>query len=132
MPVSFPRETLTKLYHIVSDLRSNLGLALDALHLETATGSLQRLDAILEQSANSKDLENQNCLTPLTFHEKQSDLLRRPLAGSGKWLLEDQRFLAWVNGDNRVLWCPGLRTYGCTYSITELTEAAGAGKTVLT
>lgn len=119
----FRETTLAKMHDIVSDLRSNLSLALDALQVETMTSSLQKLellsgkvDAIDERAAKTKASELLEWLTPLTFQEKQSDVLCKRQAGSGQWLLRNQDFLAWVNGDTRILWCTGMRMYKGTSS----------------
>lgn len=89
------------MYDIVSDLRSNLSLALDALHVETITSSLQKLeltsgkvDAVNERAAKREASELLEWLTPLTFREKQSDVLCKRQAGSGQWLLGNHDFLA--------------------------------------
>ena len=123
----FREKTLAKMHNTVSDLRSNLSLALDALHFETITTSLQKLElmsgkvnATNERAAKREASELLEWLTPLTFQEKQSDVLCKRHAGSGQWLLGNNDFLAWVNGDTRVLWCTGMRTYKGTSSNSQL------------
>ncbi|KFZ02007.1 hypothetical protein V500_00505, partial [Pseudogymnoascus sp. VKM F-4518 (FW-2643)] len=56
-------------------------------------------------------------LTPIDFATQQSDFISRREAGTGEWLLESAKFLAWVNTGQQVLFCPGI---------------PGAGKTILT
>jgi hypothetical protein len=48
-------------------------------------------------------------LSPLNFSTKQSDFFRRRQEGTGEWLLEDDVFKKWLDGTERILWCPGLR-----------------------
>ncbi|KAI3534099.1 ankyrin repeat protein [Colletotrichum filicis] len=55
-------------------------------------------------------------ITPVDFTTQQIDNLDRRQEGTGKWLLESPEFEAWVLGDRRTLFCPGM---------------PGAGKTML-
>jgi hypothetical protein len=55
-------------------------------------------------------------LSPLNFWTQQTDIHRRAQKGTGKWLLNHQKFQDWVHGQGETLWCPGM---------------PGAGKTVL-
>ena len=55
-------------------------------------------------------------LSSSNFWGKQTDLLERAQPGTGRWILEDERFTAWLDGETRSLWCHG---------------HAGAGKTIL-
>ncbi|KAL8800853.1 MAG: hypothetical protein Q9182_004873 [Xanthomendoza sp. 2 TL-2023] len=58
------------------------------------------------------EVEERNVLTllsPLEFYSKQNDSLSRHQAGTGRWLFDSTEFGAWVDGDLRVLWCPGMR-----------------------
>ncbi|KAI3554913.1 ankyrin repeat protein [Colletotrichum abscissum] len=55
-------------------------------------------------------------ITPIDFTTQQIDNLDRRQEGTGKWLLESPEFEAWVLGDRRTLFCPGM---------------PGAGKTML-
>ncbi|KAF4775025.1 ankyrin repeat protein [Colletotrichum scovillei] len=55
-------------------------------------------------------------ITSIDFTAQQIDNLDRRQEGTGKWLLESPEFEAWVLGDRRTLFCPGM---------------PGAGKTML-
>lgn len=57
-----------------------------------------------------------NRITSIDFTTQQIDNLDRRQEGTGKWLLESPEFEAWVFGDRRTLFCPGM---------------PGAGKTML-
>ena len=51
-------------------------------------------------------------LSPLSFHEKQRDILSKHHPGTGRWFLGLDPFKAWRDGDvtkPSVLWCPGIR-----------------------
>jgi hypothetical protein len=48
-------------------------------------------------------------LSNLNFASRQADFLKRQQPGTGEWLLSDPVFQSWLKGNNRTLWCPGLR-----------------------
>ncbi len=48
-------------------------------------------------------------LSSFDFTAKQIDFLNRCQAGTGEWLLSSPRFQNWLDGEERTLWCPGLR-----------------------
>lgn len=50
-------------------------------------------------------------LSPLNFWEKQHDALSRRESGTGQWILEEPAFNEWLDGTQRILWCPGMRMY---------------------
>ncbi|KAH0543788.1 hypothetical protein FGG08_001970 [Glutinoglossum americanum] len=47
-------------------------------------------------------------LSPLNFWTKQNDTFGRRQEGTGEWLLETDEFKKWLDGTERILWCPGL------------------------
>ncbi|UQC81290.1 ankyrin repeat protein [Colletotrichum lupini] len=53
-------------------------------------------------------------ITPVDFTTQQIDNLDRRQEGTGKWLLESPEFEAWVLGDRRTLFCPGMPGSGKT------------------
>ncbi|KAF4629930.1 hypothetical protein G7Y89_g8218 [Cudoniella acicularis] len=55
-------------------------------------------------------------LSSANFWGKQVDLLNRAQRGTGRWIFEDKKFISWLTGHPRLLWCQG---------------DAGAGKTIL-
>ncbi|CZR59486.1 uncharacterized protein PAC_09378 [Phialocephala subalpina] len=64
--------------------------------------------------------ETQKALSWLSssdFAKKQDDLRQLRLDGTGKWMLDDESYQHWLDGDFPTLWCPG---------------APGAGKTFIT
>jgi hypothetical protein len=120
----FKEKTLEKLQGTVANLTDGLGLALDALQIETASNTLQKVDLIdgkvdsmIARSMNEEDEKILKSLSPLEPHSKQLDVLSRRHEGTGGWLLRSPEFRRWEDGTNKVLWCPGI---------------PGAGKTVLT
>ncbi|EGO28629.1 hypothetical protein SERLADRAFT_446057, partial [Serpula lacrymans var. lacrymans S7.9] len=69
------------------------------------------------ESATLKERkELENWLSPLNFRQTQSEVRGVWREGTGGWVLNDERFKRWQNGDMKTLWCPGF---------------PGAGKTVL-
>ncbi|KAH0592783.1 hypothetical protein MHUMG1_09428 [Metarhizium humberi] len=53
-------------------------------------------------------------ITPLSFGPQQNDNLQKRLAGTGKWLLDSDKFRRWINGSNQTLFCPGIPGAGKT------------------
>jgi hypothetical protein len=58
-----------------------------------------------------------NWLTPIDHAAQQSDFISRRQKGTGKWLLDSDKFKTWLETDKQTLFCPGI---------------PGAGKTILT
>jgi len=50
-----------------------------------------------------------NWISTLNFSAKQNDFFGRHQEGTGEWLLKDDTFKNWLDGTERILWCPGLR-----------------------
>ncbi|KAF8874892.1 hypothetical protein BD779DRAFT_1450513 [Infundibulicybe gibba] len=46
-------------------------------------------------------------LSPLDFSEKYNTAFEKHVPGTGEWFLEHPKFLAWMRGEFRTLWCPG-------------------------
>ena len=67
------------------------------------------------------ELENQKVLEWLADYaddsrKKLQSLIRDTVPGTGKWLLESDRFIEFVKGNERAsLWCEGLPGAGKTY-----------------
>ena len=56
-------------------------------------------------------------LTPIDYGHQQSDIFNRHQEGTGQWLLNSEKFQAWLSTSKQTLFCPGI---------------PGAGKTVIT
>ena len=96
-----------------SRISTNIGL------LNAFTSRLTR-DNVVTLVQNQEDQGRQNILdwiTPIDYALQQSDFISRRQAGTGQWLLDSAEFKAWVETDERTLFCPGI---------------PGAGKTILT
>ena len=74
----------------------------------------------VNQVAVQQTIENQmadarkqilNWLSSLSYVAKQNDNFERAVSGTGKWLLDDPKFQAWIAGETRILWCPGDRIF---------------------
>lgn len=61
------------------------------------------------RALNSEERDLMSWLSPLDFTSKQSDALSRRQVGTGRWLLESDKFRSWLKSAGRVLWCPGMR-----------------------
>lgn len=114
---------MAKLQTTISDLRSNLSLAIDAVQMDAYVNSYQKLsmveakvDSLIARSLNLEDIEILRWLSPLRSQAMQGDNFSRRHEGTGHWLLESPQFRSWLQGNADVLWCPGL---------------PGAGKTIL-
>ncbi|KAK0442337.1 ankyrin repeat-containing domain protein [Armillaria borealis] len=46
-------------------------------------------------------------ISPLNFRAVQSEIYSRRVDGTGRWFLESEKFLRWVDGTESCLWCPG-------------------------
>src|SRR5437016_5241473 len=70
-------------------------------------------------------------LSPLNFATIQNDTFATRVKGTGEWLLDNNLFKDWLNGANKILWCPGIRIslFKCYTMLTS--SEAGAGKTIL-
>ncbi|KAH7407373.1 hypothetical protein BKA64DRAFT_415188 [Cadophora sp. MPI-SDFR-AT-0126] len=116
----FRESTLVKLREIVTDIRSNLALAVDTTQLQTSlkiSGQVRDLASFITD--RDRDLESReiiNWLSPLRFYECQVDTLSQQENGTGEWIFASSEFQDWVSGSKKTLWCWG---------------QPGAGKTVL-
>ena len=61
------------------------------------------------QFADQESREIVDWLSPLNFWTKQDDILSKKEEGTGGWIFEDPAFEDWINGTERILWCPGIR-----------------------
>jgi Cdc6-like AAA superfamily ATPase len=58
-----------------------------------------------------------NRLTPVNYAPQHNDIISRRQPGTGQWLLNSEKFRAWMKTDRQTLFCPGI---------------PGAGKTIIT
>lgn len=116
----FRESTLLRLEEIVAEIRENLSLAVDVLHLQGTANTGEQLEYVSTQvndlvtfvRSHHNDQESRaiiNWLSPLNFFAAQNDNLRRRQDGTGEWLFETSQFEAWLAGTDRILWCSGLR-----------------------
>ncbi|KAG4441578.1 hypothetical protein IFR05_002963 [Cadophora sp. M221] len=116
----FRESTLVKLKEIVADIRSNLCLAVDTIHLQMTVDMSQQVGYLATHITNRhKDLQSRTVidwLSPLNFHETQVDTLSRRQSGTCEWIFDTPEYQAWMEGGSQILWCWG---------------QPGAGKTIL-
>lgn len=87
-------------------------------------------------SATEKKLKTAalSWLSPLQMIRVHQSIAERAQEGSGRWFLTSEQFLKWQSGNEKLLWCSGMRMYFdstlmmFSYLICIL---AGAGKTVI-
>lgn len=53
-------------------------------------------------------------LSPVNYYTQQDDFLRRRQKGTGKWLLNSDKFQTWLKGSKQTLFCPGIPGAGKT------------------
>lgn len=112
----FRERTIAKLQGTVSSLRDKLSLAVDALQIETASNSLEKLraidgkmDSIIAHSLETEDIVTISWLSTLDSKAKQILVLRRRHEGTRHWLLNSSEFYNWVAGRQiSTLYCRGL------------------------
>ena len=69
---------------------------------------------ILDQEDHIRDQHYRELLawlSPLNFLTTQNDTFSRRQVDTGQWILEEDVFKEWLDGTNRILWCPGIRTF---------------------
>jgi hypothetical protein len=50
-------------------------------------------------------------ISPLAYRARHLDVLDKAEPGTRIWLLESCAFKRWANGETKVLWCAGIRTF---------------------
>jgi hypothetical protein len=77
---------------------------------------------------HNQDLNVLNWISKHNYWPTQIDLFDKAEEGTGEWFLNAPKFRNWVEGKNRVLWCPGDRN---ALSLLMTDGIAGVGKTIL-
>jgi hypothetical protein len=75
------------------------------------------VDTILHRQHDQEHEQILKWLTPIDYASQQNDYLRRRQSGTGQWLLDSEKYQAWLKTSRQTLFCPGI---------------PGAGKTILT
>ncbi|KAJ7580023.1 hypothetical protein C8J56DRAFT_274507 [Mycena floridula] len=75
------------------------------------------VDNLLEQAEATERMQFLAWISCLDFHSTHMETASKRTPGTGTWFIQDSRFLDWLNGKLRFLWCPG---------------NPGVGKTILT
>lgn len=66
---------------------------------------------ISSKLSNDRDLKILKWLSKMTSQEKQRGVLSQHQEGTGDFLLKSQKFMDWLSGKDRILWCIGPREY---------------------
>ncbi|KAF8877087.1 hypothetical protein BD779DRAFT_1650427, partial [Infundibulicybe gibba] len=79
--------------------------------LRDATNSITKIEHVVATiDRNQQDQALQavlKWLSPLDFSGKHSAAFEKHAPGTGEWFLKHPKFLAWQQGEYKVLWCPG-------------------------
>ena len=130
----FNLEAATKLFVAITKLlrvclqfldTNAVSEALQALKKDTlaeAKASLASASTKLDHAINQEQLFDEktrawreecdmamNFLSELPVVKEQDDVRNRRMKDSGKWILTDETFLKWIDGELRTVWCPGKR-----------------------
>jgi nucleoside phosphorylase len=65
---------------------------------------LKTISEAIQMDQNSKLMD---WLSSVNFWGKQLDFCKRAQEGTGRWILDDQKFKAWLAGRHNTLWCEG-------------------------
>jgi hypothetical protein len=87
------------------------------------------LEEHLLNPGNKQDRNVLNWISKLNYWASQIDFFDKAEEGTGEWFLNAPEFDHWIEGKNRILWCPGDRTV-LPLSMTDI-MVAGVGKTIL-
>lgn len=96
--------------------KSLINVAIGQANLELGKESNTNISYMKDVMDNKAFFNTLDRISPLDFRELQQSPLRRPVAGTGRWFLKDDRFQGWAAGRVPIIWCHGI---------------PGAGKTVL-
>ncbi|KAN0073009.1 hypothetical protein V8E54_009123 [Elaphomyces granulatus] len=101
----------------IERLKTLVSLALQNDHYALLRAVKDDVSVVAKGIAYQKNRHIVDWISTLNFSTKQNDFFGRHQEGTGEWMLQDVTFKKWLDGTERVLWCPGL---------------PGAGKTILT
>jgi hypothetical protein len=87
------------------------------LVLHNTSRTEAHLETMRHKLNNDEDMKIFDWLTPIDYHPKHNDYLKRRQPGTGQWLLDSAEYQAWLKTKKQTLFCPGI---------------PGAGKTILT
>lgn len=122
----FGKDEISEALMSVERLKSSLDLALTndvsilvqklKVNSDVLTRDVSELkDDVRGQKIDQERQEVGNWLSPFDFRAIQQDILQRCHAGTGKWMLESNKFQQWSSSHNETLWCPGIPGAGKTY-----------------
>ena len=110
----------------IERLKSSLDLALTSdvgilvQKMKVSSEMLKRDVSELKGDFKSQIIERRHkeigdWLSPFDFKAIQQEVLHRCHPGTGKWMLESDKFRQWSGSHNETLWCPGIPGAGKTY-----------------
>ena len=122
----FGKDEINEALMNVERLKSSLDLALTndvgllvqkiKVNSDVLTRDVSELkDDVRGQKIDQERQEVGNWLSPFDFRAIQQEIFHRCHAGTGKWILESEKFQQWSSSHNDTLWCPGIPGAGKTY-----------------
>ena len=119
----FDKDDVNKFLSALERYKSLFSLAMQNDHIKLSQEMHQKLNQIShtleDMHVGQKRTLNERIISwicPISFHNKQIDVLSKRQPGTGQWLLQSSQFLNWTSTSDAKLWCSGI---------------PGAGKTLL-
>ena len=134
----FRQSTLQKLDEDISEIRSNLSLALDILQLNDNERSrntvteMKSLITLIRHDQISTEIHNWLKAPDALIDHNAACAKRNP--GSGMWLTKGSKFQAWSKDDNSILWLRGFAGSGksvlCSTAIQSVLQHRGSNSDI--
>ena len=101
--------TKSEVYSVLERI-TRLQLYANTLLLDEQCSMVERIDNRQQNAqAQKQRLVILAWLTPLQVNNTHESISKRPEEGSGRWFLTSHSFRTWQSGQQKLLWCPGIR-----------------------
>ena len=110
----FEKSDVLEIFAALERYKALFSLSLQADHIELSKAIQHQLDSVQDYNNEQELRELLKWLSPLPFASKHQAIFSKHQEGTGRWLLEDDTFVEWENGQSRLLWCPGVPGAGKT------------------
>lgn len=100
----------------VTELRSRITSNVSLLNAFNGRLTRESMAKLLQHQDDQNRQSAFDWISPIDHASQHNDIIRVRQPGTGQWLLDSAEFQAWLSGDRRTLFCPGI---------------PGAGKTVI-
>ncbi|RYP79191.1 hypothetical protein DL771_000169 [Monosporascus sp. 5C6A] len=130
---AYAKDLLCRIAPSRVEAEKKIGEVLSGIQKDVSDTS-RKADAIIHHQQTQEHKAVLDWLTPLNYGPQQSDYFSLRHAGTGQWLLDSPEFKAWLENDQKVLFCPGIPGAGKTILtsvvVNELTTLADNGKSI--